>query len=339
MLGCLWFCPKRHFATLRFLIGFLPLERHQFPAMERLAFGGLAAAAILRRHIVGLGKSAVAENEPQPGSDDAEVKLEQNNILSLEQIVNIAGQLAQYVRAEYIFGPTKLVFEKEDTSPVTVADLAIQVLVTTLLKHIQRTDDKIRLVGEESPAMFTDGANAEAMEVIVELVARFLPSGVAESPISADFVMQALAEGNDQGGDGTFWTLDPIDGTKGFVLEGGQYAIGLALVQEGRVVRSVIGCPVLSSAYVLGDPRQQGCIYSATRGGGAFVHAVEDDGSLGPAKPCRVPAAPQNRSVRSFVRSCAPCVLCVVCRLSCASFPLSSVLPWHLIPMCGAVGQ
>ena len=287
----------------------VPPERLRCLAMERLAFGGLAAAAVLRRHFLGLGKlSFLTGREPQPKNNE-EAELGQD-VLSLEQIVNIAGQLAQHVRAEYVFGPNKLVFEKEDTSPVTVADLAIQVLVTTLLKHIQRTDD-IRLVGEESPAMFAEGANAEAMAVIVELVARFLPSGVVEAPISADFVVQTLAEGNDQGGDGTFWTLDPIDGTKGFVLEGGQYAIGLALVQDGRVVRSVIGCPVLSSAYVLGDPRQHGCIYSATRGGGAFMYAVEDDGSLGPAKSCRVPAAPQKRSVRAHISGLVCFVLVV----------------------------
>jgi 3'(2'), 5'-bisphosphate nucleotidase len=43
------------------------------------------------------------------------------------------------------------------------------------------------------------------------------------------------------------WTLDPIDGTKGF-LRGGQYAVCLALLIDARVELSVIGCPNLPSS-------------------------------------------------------------------------------------------
>jgi 3'(2'), 5'-bisphosphate nucleotidase len=52
----------------------------------------------------------------------------------------------------------------------------------------------------------------------------------------------------DRGGGGTserFWTLDPIDGTKG-LLHGRQYVIALALVVDGLVQLGVIGCPRLS---------------------------------------------------------------------------------------------
>jgi 3'-phosphoadenosine 5'-phosphosulfate (PAPS) 3'-phosphatase len=45
-----------------------------------------------------------------------------------------------------------------------------------------------------------------------------------------------------------FWTLDPIDGTKGF-LRGDQYAVALALVENGRVQIGVLGCPNLSDGY------------------------------------------------------------------------------------------
>ena len=42
-----------------------------------------------------------------------------------------------------------------------------------------------------------------------------------------------------------FWTLDPIDGTRGF-LAGRQYAIALALIADGEVVLGVLGCPELA---------------------------------------------------------------------------------------------
>lgn len=63
------------------------------------------------------------------------------------------------------------------------------------------------------------------------------------------------------------WTLDPIDGTKGF-LRGGQYAVCLALIVDGKVVLGVIGCPNLpvESDYPDGP---KGCIFVAVKGQGA----------------------------------------------------------------------
>ena len=63
------------------------------------------------------------------------------------------------------------------------------------------------------------------------------------------------------------WTLDPIDGTKGF-LRGGQYAVCLALIVDGRVVLGVIGCPNLPVKSAEPDgPR--GCIFVAVKDQGA----------------------------------------------------------------------
>jgi 3'(2'), 5'-bisphosphate nucleotidase len=45
--------------------------------------------------------------------------------------------------------------------------------------------------------------------------------------------------------------LDPIDGTKGF-LRGGQYAVCLALIVDGKVKVGVLGCPNLPT--VFNDP-------------------------------------------------------------------------------------
>ena len=63
------------------------------------------------------------------------------------------------------------------------------------------------------------------------------------------------------------WTLDPIDGTKGF-LRGEQYAVCLALLVDARVELGVIGCPNLPL-----DPSNpsspRGCIFVAVRGQGA----------------------------------------------------------------------
>ena len=63
------------------------------------------------------------------------------------------------------------------------------------------------------------------------------------------------------------WTIDPIDGTKGF-LRGEQYAVCLSLIVDAKVQLGVIGCPNLPV-----DPaapeRGIGCTFTAVRGHGA----------------------------------------------------------------------
>lgn len=87
---------------------------------------------------------------------------------------------------------------------------------------------------------------------------------------------------------------DPIDGTKGF-LRGDQFAVALALLDEGRPVVSCLGCPNLGDA---------GRLFYAMRGAGAYESNVFGDGrsdSLGPATdldPIGDPIASGARRVR-----------------------------------------
>jgi 3'(2'), 5'-bisphosphate nucleotidase len=64
-----------------------------------------------------------------------------------------------------------------------------------------------------------------------------------------------------------FWTLDPIDGTKGF-LRREQYAVALGLIEDGHVQLGVLGCPELA------DSRR-----TNTNGGGSLVAAVRGEGT------------------------------------------------------------
>ena len=62
------------------------------------------------------------------------------------------------------------------------------------------------------------------------------------------------------------WTIDPIDGTKGF-LRGEQYAVCVSLIADAQVKVGVIGCPNLPI-----DPAHPeqgtGVIFKAVRGQG-----------------------------------------------------------------------
>ena len=85
--------------------------------------------------------------------------------------------------------------------------------------------------------------------------------------LSAEQVTDFIDRGNYKGGkEHRFWTLDPIDGTKGF-LRGGQYAVGLALIEHGKVMMSFLACP----NYPVPETQdEKGMLFTATLGGGAF---------------------------------------------------------------------
>lgn len=63
------------------------------------------------------------------------------------------------------------------------------------------------------------------------------------------------------------WALDPIDGTKGF-LRGGQYAVCLALLEDGKPVLGVMGTPNLPLDYK--NPGEKGVLFVTSKGKGAF---------------------------------------------------------------------
>ena len=65
-----------------------------------------------------------------------------------------------------------------------------------------------------------------------------------DDPVSDSTVLDWISVGSSRGTSDRYWTLDPIDGTKGF-LRGDQYAIALALIEGGEVVLGVLGCPNL----------------------------------------------------------------------------------------------
>ncbi|KAJ1671536.1 3'(2'),5'-bisphosphate nucleotidase, partial [Spiromyces aspiralis] len=87
-------------------------------------------------------------------------------------------------------------------------------------------------------------------------------------------MLRAIDRGKYQGGSkGRFWTLDPIDGTKGF-LRGEQFAVCLALIEDGVVRLGVMGCPNLPHHIDKPDgPR--GSIFVAVEGQGAYWRPLD----------------------------------------------------------------
>jgi 3'(2'), 5'-bisphosphate nucleotidase len=153
---------------------------------------------------------------------------------------------------------------KDDKSPVTVADFAAQAVVAHRLAA--RFPDAV-LVGEESAGGLKDAASRSTLEQIARFVQTVEPSATAES------VCDWIDRGSNEA-PATYWTLDPVDGTKGF-LRKDQYAVALALVENGKVVLGVLGCPELENG-VRAAKGGAGSVLLAGRGQGSWVQSLAE---------------------------------------------------------------
>jgi len=154
--------------------------------------------------------------------------------------------------------------EKKDKSPVTVADFASQAIVCARLAELLPGDP---VVGEESAAALRKDAQEPLRAAILEQVRDEL-----QRDVEAQRVLEWIDLGAADASGPRYWTLDPIDGTKGF-LRGEQYAVALALIEEGVVTVGVLGCPNLP---LDGRP---GALFTAQRGKPAHVQRLWDAGA------------------------------------------------------------
>ena len=180
--------------------------------------------------------------------------------MAIESVLK-ACRLCETVRAHFLSNEA---IGKEDGSPVTVADFGAQAVVS---RHLVACFPDIPLVGEEDSGALRRGENALLKEVVIDHVKRITPDQRDHE------VLEAIDRGSGEGGPkGRFWTLDPIDGTKGF-LRGGQYAVALALVEEGEVILGVLGCPNLPLD--VHEPQgHRGCLFAAVKGGGSTMRGL-----------------------------------------------------------------
>jgi HAL2 family 3'(2'),5'-bisphosphate nucleotidase len=173
-------------------------------------------------------------------------RLELERRFAIEAVV-AASRLTKAVRDD--FDPAGEAVSKADSSPVTVADLAAQALVRMALAEALPGDG---LMGEEDSGPLAD--SADLADAVLSRVRAQRPE------VTLDEVRAALDACGDPAGPGRrWWTLDPVDGTKGF-LRNEQYAVALALIEDGEVVLAVMGCPNLPYCGEPGDPAVGGPI-------------------------------------------------------------------------------
>ena len=136
---------------------------------------------------------------------------------------------------------------KTDRSPVTVADFGSQALVC----------GAIREAFPDDPIMAEEDAHElrkPESRGLLDRIAALIPGA------TADEVCRWIDYGSAADSSDRYWTLDPIDGTKGF-LRNEQYAVALALLHDGRPVVAAMACPNFHG----------GVVFSAVLGGGARI--------------------------------------------------------------------
>jgi 3'(2'), 5'-bisphosphate nucleotidase len=212
------------------------------------------------------------------------LKLDNQEINFAITAVRQATLLVKQIQAELV-SPA---LTKDDRSPVTVADFAAQALVGYLLSQAFPSDF---MIAEEDSTALTS-ASSEGM---LEQVASFIQRHVKQA--TPNHVCEWIDFGRTDTAN-RFWTLDPIDGTKGF-LRGDQYAVALALIEDGIVQIGVLGCPNITEAW-RPDLDGDGSLVVAARGQGTWTMPVNHDSAL-----TRLQVSPQKlnsqaRLLRSF---------------------------------------
>ena len=193
-----------------------------------------------------------------------------------------AAKLCEKVRTERV--PESI--EKSDKSPVTVADFGSQAIICRAIAAAFPND---LVVGEEDAAELRQ----PTMENQLAIVTSYVQAVVGEA--TPDEVLNWIDRGNSEIGE-RYWTLDPIDGTKGFLRQD-QYAVALALVELGEVKLGVLACPALPVDLDQPDG-ERGVLFVAVRGEGATMMPL----SGGEPHPIRVTAADDVANMR-FVES------------------------------------
>lgn len=148
---------------------------------------------------------------------------------------------------------------KQDRSPVTIADFASQVVISKMVGDVF---PDYGMISEETADELLKPENAGQLSSVCELARHHLPE------ISESEICDTLSRSG-KGKYGLDWTLDPIDGTKGF-MRGDQYAVALALLLEGQVIAGFMGCPRYS---VMGGLTPS--IFYAAEGEGSWRRSLD----------------------------------------------------------------
>ncbi len=184
--------------------------------------------------------------------------------LLLQSAITAVKKAAEVIR-QIQHDLTITALNKEDNSPVTVADFTAQAVIS---RHLSQTLPQFKLVGEEDSASLHTSANTDFLPLIHQYTKLVFPTAALSDVSEWIDLGKSNPEGN-------FWTLDPIDGTKGFLRQD-QFAIALAYIVSGTVQIGILACPNLAKASAQ-EKGGEGSLLYAVRGQGCWIIPLFSD--------------------------------------------------------------
>lgn len=197
---------------------------------------------------------------------------------------------------------SKKTITKQDHSPVTIADYAVQAVV---IQSITENFPNDKFVAEETSQDLIDRQDLQ------ELIVKYIEKSDSEfftnfGNVNESYKLRKMKgkqeiienlskggfSGNSDNQDQRFWVLDPIDGTKGF-LRNQQFSLCLALIDKKKIRVGVNGCPnlpknikqtienhdfskngnfKLDEKYTNTEAGNLGLLFFASENTGSFVH-------------------------------------------------------------------
>ncbi|KAH1056133.1 hypothetical protein J1N35_034198 [Gossypium stocksii] len=137
---------------------------------------------------------------------------------------------------------------KHDNSLLTLPDWSVHAAVSWILSESFGCQN-VSILGNKDVQSLSKADAADLLDAVVKTVNDCLAEAPhfglkgPETPLGSLDVLEAISRCNSSGGPtGRFWALGHLDGTFGFVRDD-QYAVALALIEDGEVVLGVLGCP------------------------------------------------------------------------------------------------
>ncbi len=201
---------------------------------------------------------------------------EERVAIAIEAVLAGLGALQEILRRP----DARVPVIKADGTPVTAGDLAVQMAIGAVL---ERCTPGVPVVGEEGESSVAGRDGEVLLGRAVDAVKNSMGSGAPRDP-------ERYLGTRPQPNAPAWWTVDPIDGTKGF-RSARHYALCLALVEGSRATVGVLSCPTLMIGHdplEIGPDSQCGTVYYASVGAGAWKFAPHAGQSRAPDDPSRV---------------------------------------------------
>jgi 3'(2'), 5'-bisphosphate nucleotidase len=151
----------------------------------------------------------------------------------------------------------------DDISPVTIADYGAQAILSRTLQEYFPDDG---ILAEESSHDFLALVEPEQRSSILNMLTEVLDENITLSQLTEwlDYGQQKPAR--------RLWTLDPIDGTRGFIALR-HYSVGVGILTDGVPTGGIIGCPAFGVG-ILAEPLAGGMLFYV-QDGKAYRQPIE----------------------------------------------------------------